>query len=311
MRLDCSVVALTAHSTYEQPSLNAAIDELLGPVPLGNLRGQQVLLKPNLITARNGLLACTDGRFITAVARWFLDMGARVIVGDSPSFGSARSVLRAIGALPELEKLAVPAVEFRQAKEVMLPCGQRAMLATAALECDLLVNLPKVKAHSQMRLTLAVKNLFGCVVGFHKPWWHMVHGGTDGKFADLLVDLLNVLPSGCTVVDGIVAMHGTGPIHGEPHSLGILAAGRNPVAVDTALLTVLGIDPHLVPLWCAANRATLSGTRIEDLSFPLSPPDAMVVQPGFAVPETLTPVRFNPLRFGKNAMKRMMLRLVR
>ena len=35
-------------------------------------------------------------------------------------------------------------------------------------------------------------------------------------FADLLVELLAVLPAGCTVVDGMVAMHRTGPIHGEP-----------------------------------------------------------------------------------------------
>lgn len=310
MHLNSTAVALAAQSSYEKMVLNAAIDALLAPVRPGNLRGQQVLLKPNLITARNGRLACTDGRFIAAVARWFLDMGARVTVGDSPSFGSARSVLRAIGVLPELQRLAVPTVEFRRVTEMILPCGQRAALATAALECDLLVNLPKVKAHSQMRLTLAVKNLFGCVVGFHKPWWHMVHGGTDGKFADLLVDLLKVLPPGCTVVDGIVAMHGTGPIHGEPHPLGILAAGINPVAVDTALLAVLGVDPRLVPLWCAADRAAMAGTRMEDLVFPLSQPGSLVVQPAFAVPETLTPVRFNPLRFGKNAIKRWMLRLV-
>ena len=310
MHLNGTAVALSAQSSYEKMVLNTAIDALLAPVRPGNLRGQQILLKPNLITARNGRLACTDGRFIAAVARWFLDMGARVTVGDSPSFGSARSVLRAIGVLPELERLAVPTVEFRHVTEMMLPCGQRAALATAALECDLLVNLPKVKAHSQMRLTLAVKNLFGCLVGFHKPWWHMVHGGAVGRFADLLVDLLKVLPPGCTVVDGIVAMHETGPIHGEPHPLGILAAGVNPVAVDTALLAVLGVDPRLVPLWCAADRAAIAGTRMEDLVFPLSQPGSLVVQPAFAVPETLTPVRFNPLRFGKNAIKRWMLRLV-
>ncbi len=310
MHLNGTAVALSAQSSYEKMVLNTAIDALLAPVRPGNLRGQQILLKPNLITARNGRLACTDGRFIAAVARWFLDMGARVTVGDSPSFGSARSVLRAIGVLPELERLAVSTVEFRHVTEMMLPCGQRAALATAALECDLLVNLPKVKAHSQMRLTLAVKNLFGCLVGFHKPWWHMVHGGADGRFADLLVDLLKVLPPGCTVVDGIVAMHETGPIHGEPHPLGILAAGVNPVAVDTALLAVLGVDPRLVPLWCAADRAAIAGTRMEDLVFPLSQPGSLVVQPAFAVPETLTPVRFNPLRFGKNAIKRWMLRLV-
>jgi len=306
--LDSTIVFLAAQPSYEQPSLDTAVAGLLAPMVDGTtVRTLRVLLKPNLITTRNGLLACTDSRLLLAVARWFMARGARVTVGDSPSFGSARSVLEAIGALSGLRQLGVPVVEFRRARDLTLPCGQKAAMAVASLECDLLVNLPKVKAHSQMRVTLAVKNLFGCLSGFHKPWWHMVHGGEDGRFAELLVDLLAVLPAGCTLVDGIVAMHRTGPVHGEPYPLGVLAGGVNPVAVDTALLALVGIDYLQSPLWCAAHRAGLAGTKMEELVFPLAGPETLAVQ-GFSVPEALGPVRFNPFRFGKNSMKRALLR---
>jgi uncharacterized protein (DUF362 family) len=308
MQLNSTRVSLKAHSSYEQPSLDAAIESLLASMDsLGTLRTARVLLKPNLITARNGRLACTDGRFIVAVARWFAVRGAQVAVGDSPSFGSARSVLEAIDALPVLREMGVPVVEFRQVKEVTLPGGYKVPMAAAAMECDLLVNLPKVKAHSQMRLTLAVKNLFGCVSGFHKPWWHMVHGGANGRFAELLVALLALLPAVCTMVDGIVAMHQTGPIHGEPYALGVITGGANPVAVDTGLMHLLGVDPRQCPLWCAAHRAGLAGTNMDELMFPLARPSGLAVN-DFMVPEVLGPVRFNPFRFAKNSMKRVLLR---
>lgn len=309
MELDSLSVALMAMPAYAEHDLDAAMDRLLAPAFDGaNPRSARVVIKPNLISARNGRLACTDTRIICAVARWFLAQGATVVVGDSPAFGSARSVLRAIGALPDLGRLAVPVVEFRMGTEIVLSCGHKAVMAAAAMDCDLLVNLPKVKAHSQMRVTLAVKNLFGCVAGFHKPWWHMVHGGRHGRFAELLVELLAVLPRSFTLVDGVVAMHHTGPVHGVPYPLGVLASGANPVAVDSGLLGLLGVDPHRCPLWLVSHHAGLKGTDVRELLFPLATPADLAVR-NFVVPEVLGPVRFNPFRFAKNAIKRAVLRI--
>ncbi len=309
MGLDSLAVSLLAMPAYAEQALGAAIDRLLAPILDGaNPRSARVVLKPNLISARNGWLACTDARILCAVARWFLAQGSRVVIGDSPAFGSARSVLQSIGALPPLRRLAVPVVEFRRGKEIFLPCGHKAIMAAEAMDCNLLVNLPKVKAHSQMRVTLAVKNLFGCVAGFHKPWWHMAHGGRHGRFAELLVELLAVLPRGYSLVDGVVAMHQTGPVHGIPYPLGVLASGANPVAVDTGLLALLGIAPHRCPLWAAAHRAGLEGTDVRDMLFPLATPSDLAVR-DFVVPEVLGPVRFNPFRFVKNALKRAVLRI--
>lgn len=307
MHLNNTSLALLRRQTYDKAQLDQAVDTLLAAsLPEMSLRTTQILLKPNLITAANGTLACTDQRLILAVSRWFLDHGAQVRVGDSPSFGSARSVLAAIGAWPSLRALDVPVVEFKHAREVMLPGGMRAALATAALDCDLLINLPKIKAHAQMAVTLAIKNYFGCLAGLQKPWWHMVHGGRQGPFAQLLVELLSVLPDGVSLVDGIVAMHQTGPVHGKPFPLGLLACGSNPVAVDTALLAVLGIDPTRSPLWLAARQAGISGTVLENLNFSgLNPIQCRVND--FVIPDELSPVRFNPFRFVKNTFKRVLL----
>ena len=308
MDLSSATVQLVRQESYQPQLLDAAVHQILHSADeLPSLRSAKILLKPNLITSKNGILACTDVRLLAAVGRWFLARGAQVSVGDSPSFGSAASVLSKIGAAPLLQALGIPVLEFNEACVRVLPSGIKAKIARAALECDFLVNLPKVKAHAQMRVTLAVKNYFGCLSGWHKPWWHMQYGGPQPRFPMLLTELLTILPASYTVVDGVVAMHVSGPIHGNPFALGLLAGGSNPVAIDTALLAVLNIPCAMSPLWKAAVQAGYTGTDKRQLVFPLATPDELMVS-DFLIPEELNPIRFNPLRFIKNSIKRVWLR---
>ncbi len=306
MQLDSRTVVLARCGDYRAPRLEEILDETLTRIGCpADLATADVLLKPNLITARKGPLACTEGRFIVAAATCLLARGARVTVGDSPAFGTASGTLARIGILEELRKLGVGVSDFRRIRRVLLPSGARAGIAARALECDLLLNLPRVKAHAQTLVTLAVKNCFGCLVGLRKPWWHMAHGGSRGRFADLLLELLGVLPASLTLVDGIVAMHETGPVQGRPFPLALVAGGANPVAVDTALLAVLGLDPALSPLWQASQRAEMAGLHCRELVFPLLRPEEFRRQ-GFEVPAVLNPIRFSLLRFVRSMVRRLL-----
>ncbi len=51
-----------------------------------------------------------------------------------------------------------------------------------------------------------------------------------------------------TIVDGIVAGEGDGPVQAEARPAGLVAAGFNPLAVDTACALVMGFDPDRLPL---------------------------------------------------------------
>jgi len=307
MDLSSTAVALTPCRTYDEHLLGETFERMWSACSLRvNLRGLHILLKPNLISARYGLLACTQGEFILAAARWFLARGSRVSIGDSPAFGTTESVLTRIGIRDELQRLDVRLSDFRKKRDVLLPSGIRAGFAADALDCDLLINLPRIKAHAQFRVTMAVKNYFGCIVGMQKPLWHMVHGGCPGCFEAHLVELLGELPDSITLVDGITAMHVNGPIRGKPFPLGLTACGANPVALDRALLEVLGIDPAVCPLMTACLRAGLPGAKLADIIFPLTQP-AEICADAFAVPVELSPVRFNPFRFAKNTLRRMLL----
>ncbi len=269
------------------------------------LHGRQVLLKPNLLSAKNGPLPCTEAAFILAAARWFIDAGARVAIGDSPAFGSATTNLTRLGITQELAYLGVTLSDFTRTRTCLLDSGVKAKVAEDALDCDLLVNMPRIKAHAQVRVTMAVKNCFGCLSGLQKPWWHMIHGGTSGRFADLLVQLLALLPDTLTLVDGIRAMHRTGPINGGPYPLRVVAAGVNPVAIDTAFLRLLGISDNNSPLQVAAMHRKIFGSSSEDITYPLASPNDLQVH-DFRVPGIVNPIRFRPFSFVFSAVRRAM-----
>lgn len=277
---------------------------------LGLAGGARVLLKPNLIAAGAPSLACTHAGFIAAVAAWFLDHGCRVVVGDSPAFGSARKVAERQGIVRALWGMNVPIVEFRSRCSRRLPCGVTVGVAAEALDCDLLVNLPRIKAHDQMGVTMAVKNIFGIVAGMRKPWLHMRYGDSPLVFSRIILELQGLLPSHVAIADGIEVMHKHGPIHGESLALGSVASSSSAVALDTAMLALLELDCDRSPLWRVAAEAGLPGSRLDEIEFPLLTPSDFAGS-GFVAPRTLLPIRFRPWRYVRNSMKRVVLVLRR
>ncbi len=296
-------------SGYDPAQLLPQVDRVLAPLdwPV-SLRGARIMLKPNLISARASALACTRAEFVAATAAWFIEQGCRVSVGDSPALGRASMVMEKHGILQALAGMDVEVVDFVTPRVCELAGGIRVSVAAEALDCDLLVNLPKVKAHDQLYVTLAVKNLFGLVVGARKPWLHMRHGGTHSGFADILLSMTDLLPNQVALADGIQVMTGHGPMSGTPLDLHCLAASVSPVALDTALLELLELDPNRCPVQQAARRRGIAGSTLANLDFPHGLP-ADFSGSCFEAPNQLVPVRFNPMRFVLGSLKRVVAAL--
>jgi uncharacterized protein (DUF362 family) len=309
MQLEATEVGILQIKKYELQLVKEAIDQLCMATGLQVNPGSKVLLKPNLVSGRGKEhLACTHPVFIRAVAEWFVDHQVSLSIGDSPAFGSAQGVMQATGITDALKGLSIKLVNFDQSKQEKLAGGVSVDIARQALECDMLVNLPKVKAHSQLYVTLGVKNYFGTVVGFQKPIWHMRYGDREDSFASHIVDLLAVLPGGITLIDGITAMHETGPVAGKPYPLGLLAGSLNPVAIDTTFLQVLNLDYGKSFIWQECVARNLIGANHKKLRFPfLSPVDVQVAD--FQAPEMLLAVSFNPFRMLVSAVRRLLARI--
>lgn len=284
-----------------QPQLQRQLDLLNIPT---DFSGKRILLKPNLISAGAPSLACSNPFFVAAVVSCFLARGARVLLGDSPAFGTASHVLKRQGFMEALSGLPVEFVPFRTRVVKILACGIRVAVAAEALDCDFLVNLPRIKAHEQVGVTMAVKNTFGIVLGARKAWLHMRHGESRQLFFRMILDLQEFLPSTLVLADGIEVMHRRGPVKGSPLFLGCLAASENSVALDRAMLDVLEINKERIPLAVAAESLSLPGARIEEIEFPQMVPQ-LFAGSGFRIPATLSPIRFRPFRYLLSSLKRV------
>ena len=314
-------VALLQQEDYHDPGLGRAVGEVMDAARLTELcplrPGARVLVKPNLLLAKP--LACASPQVVAAVCAWLMDYGARVRVADSPGFGRAASVARAVGLEAALRPLGLEVEEIGPAEPVPLPLegeaaqkaglqagGSRFHVARLALESDVIVSVPRVKAHAQMLVTLSVKNCFGCVRGLHKAFAHAREGRDPLFFADCLAALWAALPPVAAVADGITAMHITGPSNGKPFALGLLGASASAVALDEALYAVLGLTPQDVPLGAALCRRHAWGSAAAGTQavFPLCAP-ADFCAAGFQLPAELSHTSFHPARFVQSCFRRI------
>lgn len=301
-------VCLDRCASYELSVLRPLIQKHLDILNVpADFSARKVLLKPNLISASAPPLACSSPEFVAAVANCFLDRGAKVVIGDSPAFGSAQLVCKKRGFVKALSGLDISFTEFRNRVSRKLDCGVSVTVAHEALDCDYFVNIPRVKAHEQMGLTMALKNVFGIVVGARKAWLHMSHGTSHVAFAEMILDLQKLLPQAVVIADAIQVMNNRGPIKGDSLWLGCLAVAESFVALDRAMLDVLELKKENIPLAMAAEKQALPGAVARDIYFPFLSPKSFAGS-GFQMPATLNPVRFQPLQYLRSSIKRVVAR---
>jgi len=254
-------------ASYDWPHLKAVCTELMDR--LGGREtireGMRVLLKPNLLSPakpRHAIL--THPLVIRAAAEYVLERGARPEVMDSPAMGSFDRILRENGIDKALAGLSVSVREFRESVPVDVgPPFGRIEMAGEIRGADVIVNLPKLKTHSQMAMTLGVKNLFGCVVGYRKAEWHLRAGVDRDQFARLLVRIARTVRPAFTVLDGVLAMEGEGPGKGgTPRAIGVLMAAADPFALDEAVCRMVGLSPERLPTCRAARELGLPGEEV-------------------------------------------------
>ncbi len=309
-----STVSLVRAQSYDRAPLLSALETLLEP--LGGMAaivkpGDRVLLKPNLLTgARPGKEAITRPEVVYTVAKLVQAAGGKPFLGDSPAFGSAQGVAKAGNYLPFLQELEVPIVEFSGKRyETVNSSFNHLLLSKEAMDADVVINLPKVKSHMQLTLTLGVKNLFGCVPGKMKAWWHMEAGKSSDRFGTMLVETAKAIRPNLTILDGIIGHEGNGPSGGEPRPLGLLAASTDVFALDRAIVEVLQVDPARVPTIVASQQLGLC-PPLGSIIFPnLHPHDVLVSD--WRLPDAMMPIDFGLPRVIKSTFRHLYIRFIK
>ncbi|MBE9013303.1 DUF362 domain-containing protein [Pseudanabaenaceae cyanobacterium LEGE 13415] len=309
-----SAVSLLQATSYDLTELRAALETLLEP--LGGMSaivkpGDRVLLKPNLLTgARPGKECVTRPEIVYCVAKMVQEAGGKPFLGDSPAFGSAHGVAKASGYLPLIESIDLPIVEFKGKRyETINEEFNHLLLCKEAIDADVVINLPKVKSHMQLTVTMGVKNLFGCVPGKMKAWWHMEAGKDQSRFGTMLVETARTINPDLTIVDGIIGHEGNGPSGGEPRELGVLGASRDVFALDRSIVEILKVDPARVPTIVESQRLGLCSS-IDEIEFPHLHPSELEIA-DWQLPDKMMPIDFGAPRVLKSTFKHLYIRFIK
>lgn len=299
-------VSLQQCEDYSETEVERTLTALLEP--LGGMAhfvtpGQRVLLKPNLLAGKPPEAAVTTHpAIVAAVARMVRQAGGDVLIGDSPGLGSFERVAARSGISSAATAVGATLVPFAETRSVGATGMFRQLeLATAYLDADVVINLPKLKTHEMMTMTCGVKNLYGAVVGPAKAGLHLTAGHSRELFAGLLLEIAQARPVALTIVDAVLAMEGNGPNSGTPRQCGLLLAGSNPVAVDTIAARLAGIPGHLLPVEQEARRRGLSGTEPEQIML-YGNLQLVPCEPAFTLPDGLD------LQFGLPGFLKRLLR---
>ncbi len=210
----------------------------------------------------------THPAVVKAAAALVIEAGGRPVVGDSPGVGDLAATVRKCGLEAALKPLGVGLANFQDTADFERAdnrVARKIALARAVGEADVIITLPKLKTHSQMNFTGALKNQFGLVLGARKAHYHYRLQDRDW-LAVLMVDINRIARPALAIMDAIIGMEGEGPSGGSPRAVGAIVAGADLAAVDTVCCHLIGLDPRVVPLLAAAERTGYGRTRLEQIN---------------------------------------------
>ncbi|MFV0412893.1 MAG: DUF362 domain-containing protein [Oscillospiraceae bacterium] len=296
-------------ATYgNRPQIEQAAASLLSLLPAVQALTPEsrVLVKPNLLAKHSPETAVTTHPdVLRAVILALHRRGVRHITVADSSGGiytpsAMAAIYRACGIQQVCEETGAAlytACEFAPApgKGTLV---KEFNFIKPVFECDLIVNLPKLKCHVMTVLSGAVKNLFGLVPGLQKAEFHMQFPQKQ-HFGQMLVDLNLTLPPTVHLVDGILAMEGDGPSGGTPRQTDLLFASQNPFTLDLCLCRYTGLAPMQVPTLAAAYQNGLCPERFEEELLHSETPEERQSFASFTPPKSYS----GPLNFSQQLPK--------
>lgn len=218
---------------------------LIGGIGKFVKKGMRVLIKPNFLFATSpDKTVNTHPTIIKAVVDLVIEHGGIPRIGDNPGLGSLAKVVQKSG-LSEFINQEFFLSDFSQYILTQTPKDytfEEFRIAREILDADLVINLPKLKTHGYMLLTLGIKNLFGCLSKHERIQWHLRAGINRHFFATMLLELYSIIGPGLTIVDGVIGMEGNGPRSGTPRNIGVIISGIDCLAIDTVICNILNIN---------------------------------------------------------------------
>lgn len=210
-------------------------------------KGAKILLKPNLNSNMNALTGnTTDLRLLSAIVQCLKARGYRnIVIGEGTNSGFYRSKIGVISRL-RVDSLAkyygikVKDLNYSEGHDINFAGGVKARIAAECLDADFFINIPKLKTHFEVGMSVCLKNLIGCLVGQeNKKKTHQFLAGN-------ILNLNQNIKPHLHIVDGLIAMEGLGPTRGTPKNMGLIVVGTDPFLLDMVCAKIARFDYRLI-----------------------------------------------------------------
>jgi len=291
-----SIVKIDDFPTVEDAIIHSI--ELIEPNFEFNINSlKYILLKPNLLINKKN--ACTQPRFIKGVIQYLKKKGVsmeNVFIGDSPGQfkKNASDIAKKVGIYEVCEEEGVEFLEF----ENEIPYHENIegseklheyFVSKPVKDCDLVINLPKLKTHGEATMTGAVKNYWGIIPGGLKAKYHLL-GKNALEFGKCIADnfswVVKNKSNRIIIYDLQKVMQGTmGPVSGNMIDWNLVMAGTDELALDIVALEIGNVKSEYIPHLKEAKKRGLGVANLKDIEIvgiPLK--EAKKLTPEFKIP---------------------------
>jgi len=226
-----------------------------------------VLIKPNLVVSRPDWAGVnTDPRVVEALVIAIKDTGVRrITIGDGSGMGySASKAFQVCGYSDLTKRYGLRLVDLERdrfvEKKVSINGPFNTLeIAQTVLECDVLINVPVMKAHSEVLITCSLKNLKGVMPRKMKTAFHRV------DLHRAIAQLASLISPDLILVDGLQGDLSSETGH-NPVLMETMLLGRNPVEVDSVVADILGYAPRTIRHIAYSADAGLGTCDLERIS---------------------------------------------
>jgi len=230
-----------------------------------------VLIKVNFITVKTwDTGATTDPIVVEAIIKKLHTLPVKVYVVESDAtMTDADKAFEATGMKQMADRNGVECLNLRHLKDrvkIDIPEGKalKSITVPRIVTESAVISAAKLKTHGSTKVTLGMKNMFGLLPDKFKGKYHIK------GISKVITDINTVLKPALTVIDGFVAMEGSGPVNGSPVQMNIIIAGKDVVATDATACRTMGFDPKEVAHIRMANERGLGDIdNIEILGEPI------------------------------------------
>lgn len=269
----------------------------------------QILLKPNFNSNFNALTGnTTDFRLLAGVIEFLQKKSySNITIAEGTNSGFVRegiSVIRRLRADRLAATYGVKILDLNAETEtvkVPLEGGDVTEVARVLVTSDFVINMPKLKTHFEVGMSVCMKNLMGTCRGRESK--KKIHGNLGYN----IFRLNQVVKPNLHIVDGLIGMEGNGPSRGTPVNFGKIIIGVNPYQIDYLCARLIGFPPEQVkPIVAALSMGYIKPEEIRawdaisldhykrDFKKPeLTPLVAFVINPKFQ--KHLIKIRYAPV----------------